>query len=130
MSGAGTDIRLVRARPLISAPVDVVFRLAPGDRPLVSAGDSVVVGAPIAHRLRDPRLDELTIPASALPRPGRRWTPAPPVDGRDARHPGGEFVFGWRGQWRVATGDVADPLEAPLAGIVRDVRPGTAITIR
>jgi hypothetical protein len=30
----------------------------------------------------------------------------------------------------VATGDVADPLEAPLAGIVRDVRPGTAITIR
>lgn len=128
MSGAGSDIRLVPAKPLVSAPVDVVFRLAPGDRPLVSAGDSVVVGAPIAQRLRDPRLDELAIPVAATPRPGRRWTA--PTDGRDGRSAGGEFVFSWRGRWRVATGDVADPLEVPFAGIVREVRPGTAITVR
>jgi hypothetical protein len=128
MSGARSDIRLVPARPLISAPVDVVFRLAPGDRALVSVGDSVVVGAPIAQRLRDPRLDELVIPASATPRPGRRWTPPP--GGRPARTGGGEFVFSWRGRWRVATGDVADPLEVPFAGIVREVRPGTAIVVR
>ncbi len=127
MSGAGSDISLVQARPLVSAPVDVVFRLAPGDRPLVAAGDSVVVGAPIAHRLRDPRLDELAIPAAATPRPGSRWTP--PSDGHEGRS-GGELVFSWRGRWRVATGDVADPLEVPFAGIVREVRPGTAITVR
>jgi len=127
VSGAGFDIRLVGSRPLVSAPVDVRFRLAPGDRPLVSSGDSVVVGAPIAQRLRDPRLDELTVPAAATPRPGQRWTPA---DGRDGRATSGEFVFSWRGRWRVATGDVADSLEVPFAGIVREVRPGTAITVR
>ena len=86
------------------------------------------MGAPIAQRLRDPRLDELVIPAAATPRPGRRWTP--PTGGRPARTGGGEFVFSWRGRWRVATGDVADPLEVPFAGIVREVRPGTAIVVR
>ncbi len=128
MSGAGLDLRLVPARPLISAPVDVVFRLAPGDRPVVATGDSVVVGAPIAQRLRDPRLDELTIPATATPRPGRRWTAS--SGARDGQAASGEFVFGWRGRWRVATGDLWDPLEVPFAGIVRDVRPGSAITVR
>ena len=127
-SDSRSGIHLVPARSLVCAPVDVVFRLAPGDRALVSSGDSVVVGAPIAQRLRDPRLDELTIPAAALPQPGRRWTPS--VDVRDGHPSGGEFVFGWRGRWRVATGDVADPLEVPFAGIVREVRPGTAITVR
>jgi hypothetical protein len=128
MSGNGLDLRLVPARPLISAPVDVVFRLAPGDRPLVTMGDSVVVGAPIAQRLRDPRLDELSVPAAATPRPGRRWTA--PSEARDGQAASGEFVFGWRGRWRVATGELADPLEVPFAGIVRDVRPGSAITVR
>ena len=128
MSDPALDLRLVPARALISAPVDVVFRLAPGDRPAVAAGDSVVVGAPIAQRLRDPRLDELTVPAAATPRPGRRWTG--PTDAREGRVAGGEFIFGWRGRWRVATGDLVDPLEVPFAGIVRDVRPGTAITVR
>jgi len=121
-------IQLVPTRPLVVAPVDVVFRLAPGDRPLVAGGDSVVVGAPIAQRLRDPRLDEITVPAAATPHPGRRWNP--PADGRDGRASSGEFVFGWRGRWRVATGDVADPLEVPFAGIVRDVQPGTSVTVR
>jgi hypothetical protein len=128
VSGAGSDIRLVLARPLVSAPVDVVFRLAPGDRALVSAGDSVVVGAPIAQRLRDPRLDEVAISATATPRPGRRWSPG--TESRDGRSAGGEFMFSWRGRWRVATGDLADPLEVPFAGIVRAVHPGTAITVR
>ena len=64
-----SDVRLVPARRLVVAPVDAVFALAPGDRPLVSAGDSVVVGAPIAERLRDPRLEELDPPeVAAAPR--------------------------------------------------------------
>ncbi len=66
------DVRLVPARQLITAPVDALFALAPGDRALVAAGDSVVVGAPIAERLRDPRLDEVDLPeAAATPRPAQ-----------------------------------------------------------
>jgi hypothetical protein len=125
---SATDVRLVPARRLVVAPVDAVFSLAPGDRPLVAAGDSVVVGAPIAERLRDPRLDELVIPEPAAPRPGGRW-PGEARRGED-RGPGGEYMFTWNARWRVAVGDIADPVEAPFAGIVREVRPGTAITIR
>ena len=127
MSGS-SDLALVPARRLVTVPVDVVFALAPGDRPLVAAGDSVVVGAPIAERLRDPRLDEVIIADPADARPGARW-PGNAKRG-EPRGPGGEFMFLWRGRWRVATGDIADPIESPLAGIVREVRPGTAITIR
>ncbi len=39
-------------------------------------------------------------------------------------------MFSWRGRWRVASGTLSDPLETPLAGIVREVRPGTSITVR
>ena len=43
---------------------------------------------------------------------------------------GGEYVFLWHDRWRVALGDLSDPLESPFAGIVREVRPGVGITIR
>jgi hypothetical protein len=125
---SAVDVRLVPARRLIVAPVDARFALAPGDRPLVSAGDSVVVGAPIAERLRDPRLDEPDVMASADPRPGGRWESKPRRG--EERGPGGELMFQWHDRWRVATGDIADSVETPFAGIVRDVRPGTGITIR
>ena len=46
-----SDLIMVPARRLIESPVDAVFALAPGDRPLVDVGESVVVGAPIAERL-------------------------------------------------------------------------------
>ena len=123
------DVRLVPARRLISAPVDALFALAPGDRALVAAGDSVVVGAPIAELIRDPRLDEFDLPTSAAtPHPGARWTGAS-RRGPDGG-PTGEYIFDWHGRWRVATGDITDTVETPFAGIVRDVRPGTGITIR
>lgn len=126
MTTAG--VRLVPARRLIVAPVDAVFPLEPGDRPVVVAGDSVVVGAPIAERLRDPRLDEHEVAATVEATPGGRWV-GQPRRGGDGR-PGGEFVFEWQGRWRVAAGDIADPIESPFAGIVRNVRPGIGITIR
>ena len=91
---SASDVRLVPARRLIAAPVDALFALAPGDRPLVSAGDSVVVGAPIAERLRDPRLDEREIPEEVGAHPGGRWTGG---TGRgEERGPGGEFAFEWQ----------------------------------
>jgi hypothetical protein len=122
------DVRLVPARRLVVAPVDAAFELSPGDRPMVSAGDSVVVGAPIAERLRDPRFDETEVPAAADPHPGGRW--AGQSRRGQERGAGGELIYEWHGRWRVATGDVADVVESPFAGIVRHVRPGTAITIR
>jgi hypothetical protein len=39
-------------------------------------------------------------------------------------------MFTWRNRWRVAGGKLTDLLESPFAGIVRDVRPGTSITVR
>jgi hypothetical protein len=125
---AASDVRLVSARPLVAEPVDVVFRLAPGDRPLVTAGDSVVVGAPIAARVRDRSMEEVDVPPTLEPVPGERWTAS--TGGAGGGLDNGEFVFHWRGRWRVAGGALSDPLETPIAGIVREVRPGTSITVR
>lgn len=111
------DLGLVSRRQLIDGPVEVTYALAPGDRPLVVAGESVVAGTPIAERVRDPRLVDRVVPESADPRPG----------GRVAE---GELLFDWRGRWRVAGGEVTEPIETPVAGIVREVRPGTAIIVR
>lgn len=111
------DLGLVSARPLLSSPVDVTFRLAPGDRPLVSVGESVVAGARIAERVRDPALVELKMDSKGSRMPGERVA-------------AGELLFEWRGRWRIAGGGLLEPLETPVAGIVRDVRPGSAITLR
>jgi hypothetical protein len=128
MTAAASDVRLIPARPLVESPLDVIFRLAPGDRPLVAAGESVVVGAPIAERLRDPSLEEVHDIPVAEAQAGDRWTG--PAEERDGRFESGELVFNWRGRWRVAGSALSDPIETPFAGIVREVRPGTSITIR
>ena len=61
------DLGLVSARRLIDPPAEITFPLAPGDRALVAAGETVVAGAPIAERLRDPVLIDQVVPASADP---------------------------------------------------------------
>lgn len=116
MTPARGDLGLVRTRRLVEASVDIRFRLAPGDRPLVAAGESVVPGSPIAERLRDARLAEAELTPSVYVRPGARTSE-------------GELLFEWRGRWRVAAGDVTEPVETPVAGIVREVTPGSAIVI-
>ncbi len=134
-SGSATDLELVPVRHLIELPVDAVFALSPGDHAIVEAGASVVVGAPIAERLRDPRLEDKVVTEPVEPRPGDRWHalgrvvgPGSGSTGRSVR--GGEYLFPWRTRWRVATGDIMDPLETPVAGIVREVRSGTSIELR
>lgn len=130
------DLILVPRRSLIESPIDAVFALAPGDRILVEAGSSVVVGAPIAERLRDARLEDKVIPESVEPRAGDRWHPGGRGDGPETylgpgRPPtSGEYLFPWKSRWRIATGDIIDPLETPVAGIVREIRAGTSVTIR
>ena len=110
------ELGLVRRRRLVDGQVDVTFALSPGDRALVAAGESIVAGTPIIERLRDVRLLDRTVPASAEPRPGGRL-------------PDGELLFEWRGRWRIAGGELDESVDSPLDGIVRDVRPGSAIVI-
>jgi hypothetical protein len=111
------DLGVIPRRARLRQPGVVVrFVLAPGDRPLVAPGESVVAGTPIAEHLRDPRLEEVAVAPTLDPRPG-------------ARAAGGELLFAWHDRWRLATGDVTEPIETPVSGIVREVRPGDAISI-
>ena len=119
MTDARDDIGLVGVRRLIDPGVDITFRLSPGDRALVAVGESVVPGAPIAERLRDARVVDVVVAPTASPQPN--------PGGRIAE---GELLFEWRGHWRVATGELTEPIETPSAGIVREVRPGAGIVVR
>jgi hypothetical protein len=114
---AERDLGVVRMRRLVEAPIEVSFPLAPGDRALVAPGESVVPGAPIIERVRDTRMSDVVVPPSSEPVPG-------------GRIPDGELLFEWRDRWRVAFGEVTEPLDSPIAGIVKDVRPGIGIVVR
>jgi hypothetical protein len=115
-AGEREDLALVRRRILVEQHVEIRFALAAGDRPLVAAGETVVAGAPIAERLRDAHLVDIGVPDSAAPTPG----------GRVAQ---GELLFEWHGRWRVAGGELSEPLESPVAGIVREVHAGSHIVV-
>jgi hypothetical protein len=131
-------LALVRLRRLTLHDPLVRFPLEVGDRPLVQAGDPVTAGAPLAERMAETNLVDV----------GSRRTPAHPADGTaggdntasaawrsggwitaaDAR--GGELVSRADGRWRMAVGTPVDALEAPADGVVRDVRPGIALTLQ
>jgi hypothetical protein len=125
---------LVGRRPLLAGPTEILFPLAPGDRALVAAGDVIVPGTTIAERLRDPRLVEL--PAGATPddaRPGDRWQTTGQTGVRLRRGGGaesGELLYDHGGRWALAAGEHPEPVDCPLAGVVRDVRPGVGIRVR
>jgi hypothetical protein len=126
-------VELVAVRPLLETPVDVRLALAPGDRVLVGVGEEVVAGAPIAERLRDARLEDVVgVPAGA--RPGGRWSgelgPASLGLRRRGAEADGELLFQTGERWRVVTGEHFEPLESPVAGVVREVRPGIGVVIR
>ncbi len=111
------DLGVVALRRLVHEPVDVRFALSPGDAVLVSAGQSIGAGTPIAERIRDPRIVEVAAAGSGAHAPGDRFAET-------------ELLFEWKGRWRAASGDVAETVESPVAGIVRDVRPGSSILVR
>jgi hypothetical protein len=133
-AGFDTGLGLVGVRPLLSDPIEVTFALAAGDRPLVSAGDAIVAGAAIAERLRDPHVVELG-PAAAddQARPGDRWVTAGHAGVRLRRGAGaeaGELLYEHEGHWTIAVGEHPEPIESPIGGVVRDVRPGIGIRFR
>ena len=124
---------VIARRELTRPGVDVVFALRPGDRPLVKVGEAVGRGQPIVEHLRDPRVMVVNSvsPADGSGVPGERWqTPSSRrVPDGDA-NAGGELLFRSGGRWRIAGGDRPEALEAPCAGIVREVQPGAGVTVR
>jgi len=130
VEGPQPGYELIRPRRVVAGPLEARFRLRPGERPLVGPGEAVVRGAPLAERIRDPRTAVVASAGGASAKPGSWWTAAP---GRRSRGDGaeqGELLFRSGGRWRIAAGDPAQPLEAPFGGIVRDVQPGTGLTLR
>jgi hypothetical protein len=128
------DIDLVPRRIVVDGPIDVRFALRPGDRALVGAGDALVPGSRIAERVRDARLVEVrggTVADDA--RPGDRWSPSTGSGIPLRRGSGGsmgELLFELGGQWRMAAGEHTEPVDAPIAGVVYEVRPGVGIGVR
>jgi hypothetical protein len=121
-------LELVALRPLIDRAVEAWLPLSPGDRPIVAGGETVFAGETIADRLREARLLE-TNDAPAL-RPGERWTRIRvSASGVPEPQSEGELLFESDGRWRIATGEHQEPLESPVAGIVREVRPGIGIRL-
>lgn len=127
-------LELVQQRPVVDGPIEVTFRLSPGDRPLVAAGDAIIAGSAIAEHLRDPSIVQLAPNAAPdTARPGDRWMA--PGDGgtrfrRGSAAEAGELLFDHDGRWAMSTGEHAEPVETPLAGVVREVRPGIGIRVQ
>lgn len=118
---------LVRLRRVVTSPIVARFRLRPGERALVAPGEAVVRGAPLVERIREPRTGVVDGPAGA--EPGAWWV-APPGRRRSAvGAASGELLFRSGGRWRIGVGDPAEPLEAPFGGIVREVVPGSGLTV-
>lgn len=125
---------LIHCRPVLEGPIEVSFRLAPGDRPLVAIGDAIVNGTAIAERLRAPRIVELGPAVTAeASKAGDRMATAGQTSTRLRRGSAiesGELLYEHGGHWAMAAGDHPEPVESPLAGVVRDVRPGIGIRVQ
>jgi hypothetical protein len=115
-------------RTLVEQPVETWLPLTPGDRALVAPGEEVVAGAVIAERLREVRLVEAGDGREL--RAGGRWSGATiPRAGAVSSDAEGELLFASDGRWRVASGEHLEPLESPVGGVVREVKPGIGIRL-
>jgi hypothetical protein len=140
MSEAASISAAVPSRPLVVLAPSTWFELNPGDRILVGAGEPVTAGLSLAERRRDPRLEigPPTVPdegdAAAGLAPGDWWAGDGHESGttlrrRRPRTPAGEVLLAEAGRWQVVSGEHIEILEAPAAGIVREVVAGRGIGI-
>jgi hypothetical protein len=129
----GRGLDLVTRRALLGDAIEVGFRLGPGDRPLVQVGDAIVAGTTIADRLRDSHLVELPSDATEGDvHPGARWTAAGQATRlrRTIGAEAGELAYQHGGHWMLAVGEVVEAIDCPMAGVVRDIRPGIGIRVQ
>jgi hypothetical protein len=129
---APLGLELVATRRLVTEGPLAWFETRPGDRALVRPGDAVAAGASLIERLRDARVASPPSQPDAEARSGDRFVPLP---GRVPSFRGRpdpaevELLHRPPSGWRVVAGEVADTIEAPAAGIVREVRPGVGLTV-
>ncbi len=124
-------IELVPLRRLVDESVDVHLPLHPGDLVSIEDGASVTVGTPLAEQYRDTRLVNAVLAAGREGHPGDRPAQAAHAGRRSGgRAVAGELLYRWRNAWRMASGEHGEPIDAPVAGIVREVRPGVRIVIK
>jgi len=84
-----TTLGLVQERTLLDGPIEVTFRLAPGDRPLVVAGEAIIGGTVIAERLRDPSIVGDHVPIAGRESPASHGG----EEDADARHRSAVPIF-------------------------------------
>ncbi|HET7678147.1 MAG TPA: hypothetical protein VFK38_09890 [Candidatus Limnocylindrales bacterium] len=121
------DLAPVPLRPLSVAQPACRFRLRPGDRPLVAAGDHVVLGEPLLERLRDAAAVERRLPLG-LPEPSPGDTVEPDQvapggvrRGTRTEGPGRVLYLAPGRRLLVAVGRHSDVFPAPFAGTVESV---------
>lgn len=133
VAGLPVGLERIRVRALLrDAPV-VWFPLLPGDRALVRPGDAVPAGGLLLERVRAASV--VDVPLASVREgvgSGDWWVD----DGRHhglrrshARAGAGELLYLGERAWRAIAGDRTDVVESPVAGIVREVRPGMGISM-
>ncbi|MEO8207431.1 MAG: hypothetical protein ABI598_00240 [Chloroflexota bacterium] len=123
-------LELVRSRPVVVPGVEAWFSIRPGERSLVTPGEMVVRGAPLAERRRELRTEVVSGPTGPEAEPGGWWAGRQTGRSGTGRTGQGELLFHSGGHWRVASGDLGEPLAAPFSGIVGVVEPGSGVTLR
>ncbi len=78
----------VPSRPFVERDLEVRFPMQPGDRPLVEPGERVAPGAPLLERLRDRRVEEVTVPRADGVDPVTAAEPAPAAEAGADDEPG------------------------------------------
>jgi hypothetical protein len=147
----------VPARRILVVSPTVQIRLGPGDRALVSAGQKVNPGMPIAERTCDAEfidVGRLNRPANGSghengparpidpgqerrrpPQPGKWWVGGDDRRGKTARREtprrvAGTLLYEIDGRWTAAAGDRHEKVESPTSGVVVEAENCIGITMK
>jgi hypothetical protein len=143
----GPELARIPARRILVVSPVIQIRLAPGDRVLVSPGQKVDAGTPIAERTSDAEFVEVgrlggsgngngKEPGDAgwrglqqerrrPPTPGKWWVGGDDRRGKSTRREGprriaGTLLYEFNGRWSAAAGERHDKIESPTSGVVME----------
>ena len=151
-------LRIPWRRILLVSPI-VQIRLEPGDRALVSPGQRVTAGMPIAERTCDPEyvdVGRLNRPGQGTgngngngngngsgsqqerrrpPVPGKWWVGGDDRRGRTSRKEApkrvaGTLLFEAGGRWAAAVGDRHEKIESPTTGVITRAANSIGVAMR